>query len=145
MNDHAVIAIARQEQKALKEFLEVLQDERDAIISFSLEGIIRQNNRKEQILKKLEFLKSEKDRLIESMTDKEDFLQSRAWRSLVPELEHALEEVKSAVKKNMRLLSFSIDHVKSSIEHIVGFINGSSSPAYGKKQEQASILLSKVI
>jgi flagellar biosynthesis/type III secretory pathway chaperone len=145
MNDNPVIEIARKEQKALKEFLEVLQGERDAIISFSLEGIIQENNRKEEILRKLEYLKSEREKLFESMTDKEKVLKSHAWRLLAKEMEHTMQEVKIALQKNMKLLSFSIDHVKSSIEHIIGFINSSSSLTYGKKQGQAPMLLSKVI
>jgi len=48
MNDQAVIEITRKEQEALKEFLKVLKRERDSIISFSLEGIIQENNRKEE-------------------------------------------------------------------------------------------------
>lgn len=142
MNERAIIEIARKEEKALKDFLKVLQGERDAIISFSLEGIIQENNRKEEILRKLEYLKSEKEKLLESMTDREELLESRAWQSIVKDMEHTMRDVKTALQKNMKLLSFSIDHVKSSIEHIVGFINSSN---YGKNPEQRPLLLSKVI
>jgi flagellar biosynthesis/type III secretory pathway chaperone len=145
MNERAIIEIARKEEKALKDFLKVLQGERDAIISFSLEGIIQENNRKEEILRKLEYLKSEKEKLLESMTDREELLESRAWQSIVKDMEHTMRDVKTALQKNMKLLSFSIDHVKSSIEHIVGFINSNSSLTYGKKQGQASMFLSRVI
>ncbi len=142
MNERAIIEIARKEEKALKDFLKVLQGERDAIISFSLEGIIQENNRKEEILRKLEYLKSEKEKLLESMTDREELLESRAWQSIIKDMEHTMRDVKVALQKNMKLLSFSIDHVKSSIEHIVGFINSSN---YGKNPEQRPLLLSKVI
>ncbi len=145
MNERAIIEIARKEEKALKDFLKVLQGERDAIISFSLEGIIQENNRKEEILRKLEYLKSEKEKLLESMTDREELLESRVWQSIVKDMEHTMRDVKAALQKNMKLLSFSIDHVKSSIENIVGFINSTSSLTYGKKQGQASMLLSKVL
>ena len=144
MNERAIIEIARKEEKALKDFLKVLQGERDAIISFSLEGIIQENNRKEEILRKLEYLKSEKEKLLESMTDREELLESRVWQSIVKDMEHTMRDVKAALQKNMQLLSFSIDHVKSSIENIVGFVNSTSSLTYGKKQGQASMLLSKV-
>ncbi|MBA4389337.1 MAG: hypothetical protein C0399_00140 [Syntrophus sp. (in: bacteria)] len=142
MSEHAIIEIARKEEKALKDFLKVLQGERDAIISFSLEGIIQENNRKEEILRKLEYLKSEKEKILESMTDREELLESSAWQSIVKDMEHTMRDVKTALQKNMKLLSFSIDHVKSSIEHIVGFINSSN---YGKNLEQRPLLLSKVI
>lgn len=145
MNEQAVIEITRKEQEALKEFLKVLKRERDSIISFSLEGIIQENNRKEEIINRLEYLKSEKDRLLESVDREDDFFASDVWKTLTKDTEHTMKEVKTALQKNMKLLSFSIDHVKSSIDHIVGFINKCCTPTYGKKQEQKPVLLSKVI
>jgi flagellar biosynthesis/type III secretory pathway chaperone len=142
MNSRAVIEITRKEQEALKEFLKVLQRERDSIISFSLEGIIQENNRKEEILKKLEYLKSEKAKILESFDDTNELFESDVWKSLMAEMEHTMKEIKTALQKNMKLLSFSIDHVKSSIDHIIGFINSFN---YGKKTEQRPLLLSKVI
>jgi hypothetical protein len=142
MNDRAVIEITRKEQEALKEFLMVLRRERDSIISFSLEGIIQENNKKEEIIKKLEYLKSEKDKLLESADNEDEIFASDVWKSLTKEMEHTMGEVKTALQKNMKLLSFSIDHVKSSIDHIIGFINSFN---YGKKPEQKPFLLSRVI
>jgi len=142
MNDRAVIEITRKEQEALKEFLKVLQRERDSIISFSLEGIIQENNRKEEILKKLEYLKSEKDKLLMSVDDEDALFESDVWKSLTVEIERTMREIKVALQKNMKLLSFSIDHVKSSIDHIIGFINSFN---YGKKGEQRPLLLSRVV
>jgi hypothetical protein len=142
MNDRAVIEITRKEQEALKEFLKVLQRERDSIISFSLEGIIQENNRKEEILKKLEYLKSEKDKLLMSIDDEDALFESDVWKSLTVEIERTMREIKVALQKNMKLLSFSIDHVKSSIDHIIGFINSFN---YGKKIEQSPLLLSRVV
>jgi flagellar biosynthesis/type III secretory pathway chaperone len=145
MNERAVIEITRKEQEALKDFLKVLRRERDSIISFSLEGIIQENNRKEEILKKLEYLKSEKEKLLESVDDEDALFASDIWKSLTTEIEHTMREIKTALQKNMKLLSFSIDHVKSSIDRIVTFINDSCSPTYGKKQEQKPIFLSRVV
>ena len=142
MNDRAVIEITRKEQEALKDFLKVLQRERDSIISFSLEGIIQENNRKEEILRKLEYLKNEKDRLIDLVDNEDELFKSDAWKSLTAEMERTMTEIKTALQKNMKLLSFSIDHVKSSIDHIIGFINSFN---YGKKTEQRPFLLSRVI
>jgi hypothetical protein len=122
--------------------LKVLQRERDSIISFSLEGIIQENNRKEEILKKLEYLKSEKDKLLQSVDDEDKLFASDVWKSLTMEMEHTMGEIKTALQKNMKLLSFSIDHVKSSIDHIIGFINSFN---YDKKTEQRPLLLSRVI
>jgi len=142
MNEQAVIEITRKEQEALKDFLKVLQRERDSIISFSLEGIIQENNRKEEILKKLEYLKSEKDTLLLSVGKADELFESDVWKSLTTEIEHTMREIKTALQKNMKLLSFSIDHVKSSIDNIIGFINSFN---YGKKTEQRPLLLSRVV
>ena len=145
MNGQAVIEITRKEQEALKEFLKVLRRERESIISFSLEGIIHENNKKEEIINKLEYLKNEKEKLLESVDADDEIFAGDAWKSLTRDMELTMREVKTALQKNMKLLSFSIDHVKSSIDHIVGFINKCCSPTYGKKQEQKPLLFSKVI
>ena len=61
-NGDLLFQIAERELDLLKQFSTVLKGERDAIISFSLEGIISENNRKEEILKKLEYLEAEKEK-----------------------------------------------------------------------------------
>lgn len=48
MEEEKLIELERKELSVLGEFLAALTAERDAIISFSLEGIIRENNRKEE-------------------------------------------------------------------------------------------------
>ena len=143
MKTNAVIEIAKREEKTLKEFLAALQAERDAIISFSLEGIIEGNNRKEEILRKLEYLKAEKEKLLEDAEDREALVSNRTMQSLNSDMAVVMKEIKSAMDKNMKLLSFSIDHVRSSIENVIGFIG---SMGYGKKRENlSSVLLSNVI
>jgi hypothetical protein len=142
MNDNIVIEIARKEQKALRELLKALQRERDAIISFSLEGIIQENNRKEQILGELEYLKSQKEKLLDSVTETDGMLESSTWKSITREMEATAGEVRAALQKNMNLLSFSVDHVKSSIDRIMSFIADST---YGKRSKPGPLLLSKVV
>ena len=61
---------------------------------------------------------------------RDELFESDVWKSLTAEIEHTMREIKTALQKNMKLLSFSIDHVKSSIDHIIGFINSFN---YGKK------------
>jgi len=134
--------ITKKELFTLKQFLKVLKEERDAIISFSLEGIIRENNRKEEILKKLEYLETEKETFLESVPDRKSLIESSSFRPLRDEIHHVMEEVKVALEKNMKLLSFSMDHVKSSIDNIVGFLNKTT---YGGKREKISLLLSREI
>lgn len=143
MITRAIIEMTKREEKTLKEFLTALQEERDAIISFSLDGIVAGNNRKEEILRKLEYLKAEKEKLLEDAGDREAVASDRTMQALNGELAMVMKDIKVAMDKNMKLLSFSIDHVRSSIENIIGNIG---SLGYGKKREDlSSVLLSKVV
>jgi len=137
-----LLEITKKELSVLKDFLKVLKEERDAIISFSLEGIIRENNRKEEILRKLEYLETEKETFLGCAPDRDSLMESEGFKPLHNEIHHVMEEVKVALEKNMKLLSFSMDHVKSSIENIVGFLNQTT---YGAKREKISLLLSREI
>jgi flagellar biosynthesis/type III secretory pathway chaperone len=142
MSEEILIEITKKELITLKQFLGVLKEERDAIISFSLEGIIRENNRKEEILKKLEYLETEKEAFFGGVPDKNTLIESDLFKPFRSEIHHVMEEVKVALEKNMKLLSFSMDHVKSSIENIVGFLNKTT---YGAKRDKISLLLTKEI
>jgi len=126
MEEAKLIELEEEELSTLKEFLGALTAERDAIISFSLEGIIRENNRKEEILKRLEYIEAEKEKILSSLDDRALLTQNEAWRSLGEKVQGALRDLKIGLEKNMRLLSFSMDHVKSSIEKIIEFINRTS-------------------
>ena len=140
MNGEIVFDITHKELSALKEFLKVLKEERDAIISFSLEGIIRENNRKEEILKRIEFLESEKEKILKDIPDQDSLFGGEGWASLSRNMKQTMKEVNEALGKNMKLLSFSMDHVRSSIENIVSFINRAT---YGRKQERISLFHSR--
>jgi len=142
MSEHILIEITKNELNTLKQFLMVLKEERDAIISFSLEGIIRENNRKEEMLRKLEYLEKEKESFLSKVADRQSLIESESFKPLRSEILHVMEEVKGALEKNMKLLSFSMDHVKSSIDNIVGFLNKTT---YGAIREKISLLLSKEI
>jgi flagellar biosynthesis/type III secretory pathway chaperone len=138
MNRELLYELTGTQLGVLKQFLLVLTEERDAIISFSLEGIIRANNVKEELLKKLEFLEKEQERIAEEPPSLDG--PSQEWAALRKEFELTLKEVKIALDKNMRLLTFSMDHVKCSIEKMVGFINRAS---YGRRREALSFVVSK--
>jgi len=140
MSDQLLFELMGTQLDVLKQFLRVLTEERDAIISFSLEGIVRANNVKEELLKKLEFLEKEQERMAADRAPLD--APSREWAVLRKDFEQTLKEVKVALDKNMRLLTFSMDHVKSSIEKMVGFINRSS---YGRRREALSLVLSKEV
>jgi len=135
MDSRIVFEITNKELIMLKDFLKVLKGERDAIISFSLEGIIRENNRKEELLKKIEYLENEKEKILKEIPDQDSIFGSDKWASLSQDIKHTMKEINVALGKNMKLLSFSMDHVRSSIENIVGFMNRGT---YGRKQERIS-------
>ncbi|MGD0234024.1 MAG: flagellar export chaperone FlgN [Syntrophorhabdales bacterium] len=140
MNNQLLFELMGTQLDVLKQFLRVLTEERDAIISFSLEGIVRANNVKEELLKKLEFLEKEQERMVPAQVPVD--APSKEWTALRRDFEQTLKEVKVALEKNMRLLTFSMDHVKCSIEKMVSFINRSS---YGRHREALSLVLSKEV
>ena len=110
----------------LKEFSRALKAERESIISFSLEGIIRENNKKEEILKRLEYVEAEKEKLFSSVSERAALTETEAWSSVAEQIKESVREVRTALEKNMKLLSFSMDHVKTSLEKIMSFINRTS-------------------
>jgi flagellar biosynthesis/type III secretory pathway chaperone len=140
MNNQLLFELMGTQLGVLKQFLRVLTEERDAIISFSLEGIVRANNVKEELLKKLEFLEKEQERMATAQVPVD--APSKEWTALRRDFEQTLKEVKVALEKNMRLLTFSMDHVKCSIEKMISFINRSS---YGRRREAVSLVLSKEV
>jgi len=140
MNNQLLFELMGTQLGVLKQFLRVLTEERDAIISFSLEGIVRANNVKEELLKKLEFLEKEQERMVPAQVPVD--APSKEWTALRRDFEQTLKEVKVALEKNMRLLTFSMDHVKCSIEKMISFINRSS---YGRRREALSLVLSKEV
>ncbi len=142
MNEELVFELTRKELGLLRDLSKVLKEERDAIISFSLEGIIEESNRKEEILKKLEFLKNEKQKLLPNGETEPAVKDGETWGRLCRDMNHTIKDVRGGMEKNMKLLSFSMDHVKSSIENIVGLLNRS---VYGKKRERISLLLSRSV
>ena len=142
MSSDIVLEITRTELTTLREFSKALRDERDAIISFSLEGIIRENNRKEEILKRLEYLETERERHLNANPLPAGTSENESFKSLKHQVEQVMDEVRIGLEKNMKLLSFSMDHVRSSIEKVVAFINRAT---YGRKRGSVSLLLSREI
>ena len=139
MEEGKLIDLEQKELNTLREFLGALTAERDAIISFSLEGIIRENNRKEEILKRLEYIEAEKEKLNASEAGRAQSEEDDARRALGAKIEGKVREVRIALEKNMKLLSFSMDHVKSSLEKIIDFVNRTSY----EKGRSISLMVSK--
>ncbi|HAR96392.1 MAG TPA: hypothetical protein DCR97_10590 [Deltaproteobacteria bacterium] len=140
MDEELLLELTQKRLMLLKQFKKALIEERDAIISFSLEGITRANNVKEELLKKIEYLDEEQQSLVGQDSPKPP--QSSHWVSLRRDLETNLKEVQGAMEKNMRLLNFSMDHVKNSIEHIVRSINKAS---YGRRREAISMMAPRTV
>ncbi|MBS1238542.1 MAG: hypothetical protein H6R39_202, partial [Deltaproteobacteria bacterium] len=69
--------------------------------------------------------------------DENALFMSEIWKTLTAEIERTMKEIKTVLQNNMKLLSFSIDYTKSSMEHMLFVIN--------KKAEERSVLFSKVI
>jgi hypothetical protein len=142
MERDELIALEEKELGMLREFLEALKAERDAIISFSLEGIVRENNRKEEILKRLEYVEVEKNRILSNDAVRHSFAAESEARNILRErVDAKVKEVRIALEKNMKLLTFSMDHVKSSLEKIVDFINRSSY----EKGRSISVMVSRKV
>ena len=141
MESQALIDLGARELGTLKEFLAALKAERESIISFSIEGIIRENNRKEEILKRLEYVEAEKERLFLSAPDREAMIRTEGWKSLAEEIQENVKEVRTALEKNMKLLSFSTEHVKTSLEKVLGFINKTSY----RKGRSVSVMVSRTV
>jgi hypothetical protein len=144
-DDQSILQVAGKEYDVLKKFLLTLQREKKAILSFSLPIILYENGRKEELLNSLVYLKSKREYLLDHAADVEEVLRSDEWQSIMKEMERAMKEAKTMVRKNIRRLSFATDHVRSSIEHIVDSINRSASLVYGRQSKQNPILLSRRI
>lgn len=141
MESQALIDLGARELGTLKEFLAALKAERESIISFSIEGIIRENNKKEEILKRLKYIEAEKERLFLSAPDREAVIRTESWKSLAEEIQENVREVRTALEKNMKLLSFSTEHVKTSLEKVMSFINKTSY----QKGRSVSVMGSRMV
>ena len=134
--EHILFDITQKELNILKDFHRTLKEERDAIISFSIDGIIRGNNKKEELLKKIEFLEAEKEKLIRENPEPEKILNDSRWLTISREIKSIMNEINIALGKNINLLSFSVDYVKNSIDNIVDFVNKAS---YNNKKARLSV------
>jgi flagellar biosynthesis/type III secretory pathway chaperone len=141
MESQALTDLGEKELAILNEFLGALTAERESIISFSLEGIIRENNRKEEILKRLEYIEAEKEKLFSSVPDRAVLTETEAWNSLAERIQENVREVRIALEKNMKLLSFSMDHVTTSLEKVINFINKTSY----RKGKSVSVMVSRKV
>ncbi|HOV89825.1 MAG TPA: flagellar export chaperone FlgN [Syntrophorhabdaceae bacterium] len=133
---HIVFDIAQKELSVLRDFHRTLKEERDAIISFSIDGIIRGNNKKEELLKKIEFLEAEKEKLIKETPDPDVIFKDEKWAHIWEQTKEIMGEINIALGKNINLLSFSVDFVKTSIDNIVDFVNKAS---YTNKKARLSV------
>jgi hypothetical protein len=141
MEAEKLFELEERELGALNEFLETLKAERDAIISFSLEGIVKENNRKEEILKRLEWVEAEKEKILSASVDRGAPTETEGSRSLRSRIDAKMKEVRAALEKNMGLLSFSMDHVKTSVEKIIEYVNRGSY----EKGRSISVMVSRKV
>jgi len=144
--EETIFKISEKEIEVLKELLKVLKEERDFIVSFSVEGIIECNNKKESLLKKLEFIDSERTKLMEGLTEYEKERVIERLKAMKDTYLSLVEEVKTQMEKNMGLLSFSMDNIKGIIETIVGYLNKNVEYAKGRmKRDSLPLLFSREV
>lgn len=115
-----VLEVSKKEIKVLKDLLSVLKSEKDLIISFSLEGLIECNNRKEMLIRKIEFLEKERERILKGMESEDRERAILELKKLKGEYIPLIEKIRDQMKKNMDLISFSTEHVRGLIEIILG-------------------------
>lgn len=132
--DEILEQIEREEMRLLKEFLHSLKEEKDAIISFSIEGLLRQKEKKEKIVERLSFLEEEKRKILKE--------RGNADRPFRKEIERLGREVLFSLEKNRDLLSFSMEHIGRSIERLLNLIRDNG---YGKIKKPLSLILSKEV
>lgn len=138
-----VLEITKRELGILKEFLKVLKSERDFIISFSLEGLVECHNKKEMLLKKVEFLESERERILGRLEEEEREKVVSELKGMKNEFLPLLEQIRQEMRKNLDLISFSTDHLKGILEGI--FENMNKALGYGRKgpdSKKSSVLFS---
>lgn len=143
MEEQAIFEITNRELALLKDFMKILKEERDSILSFSLEGIVKENNRKEEVLRKIEYLEDERERIMEKVADKGGFKKNPRFRALFVEVETVMKEVNADLERNTRLLSFSMDHVRSSIDNIVKYIDKTTYGVKDRRGEGISLFPSR--
>jgi flagellar biosynthesis/type III secretory pathway chaperone len=105
--------ILREEIALLEELIASLRQERQAIVSFSLEGLTKVNEERQEILRRLHLLE-ERRRGLEPRGPED--------RNLLDRLRPLVSEALSRMERNRDLLSFCIGHVERSIERILTFL-----------------------
>lgn len=130
-----------KEHEALQELLQILRKEKDAILSFSLPDIKQVNNEKKDVINRIASLGTERTALMRSI-DVNKPLRDDRYRHLARATKQTVQEVRTSLRRNARLLSLSADHVKSAMECIIKAIN-KAQPTYGKQTKLKSILFSR--
>lgn len=115
-----VLEVSKKEIRVLKDLLSVLKSEKDLIISFSLEGLIECNNKKEMLIRKIEFLEKERERILNGMESEDKERAILELKKLEGEYIPLIEKIRDQMKKNMDLISFSTEHLRGLIEIILG-------------------------
>jgi hypothetical protein len=121
-----LISLLGKESDFLKEFLRALSAEGEAIISLSLEGIIKENNKKEEIINKLWLIDIEKNTLLSSFSEQDRAKQkgSEELQLLSEKIQEMVAETRATLEANLKLLSFYTGHIVPSLEKILAYING---------------------
>jgi flagellar biosynthesis/type III secretory pathway chaperone len=133
--------LVRKEYEALQEFAHILLKEKDAILSFSLSDIEQINSAKRDIINRITSIKKERAAIMQS-ADMNKSLQDDMCRHLTRATKQTIQEIRTSLRRNAKLLSLSADHVKSAMECIIKAINR-AQPTYGKQMKLKPILFSR--
>jgi hypothetical protein len=130
--------LIEQEVSVMKELLDTLRSEREAVIGFSLEAIMGCNNRKEEILGRIRHLEAQRKELLSQGPGE---METELPGEIQSTIKRLGEEIKVAMGRNMNLLSFSVSHMKDSIETVVKGLNGSLYP--GQRSSRMPSVISR--
>lgn len=140
--DVSLIEVAREEHAALRDFIGVLQREREVILSLSLKDITQTNCEKEEIVKTLASLRKRRQAYLGCAPESRKEQQSEEYLALAGTIELNMREAKKYLRKNRVLLSLSAGRVKSVMEFIAGSLK-SSSATYGREAKRGPVLFSR--
>ncbi|MDW8002554.1 MAG: flagellar export chaperone FlgN [Deltaproteobacteria bacterium] len=139
-----LLRLSEKELEVLKEFLKVLRKERESLLSFSYQGIIECNNKKESLLKEMELIEGQRNDLMKTLDEMEREEVLKRLAEMKGEYVSLLSDIEAQLKKNMSLLSFSMDNIRGLLENIIDYVSKSTEITYGKTSKQGlSIIISR--
>ncbi len=124
--------IAREEHAAVSDLIEILREERKAIMSLSLKDITAMNTEKEKIIKSLGFLRERRNARIADLPDDSDERRDEEYLAMVRAIKAGMREATTYLRKNKILLTLSAGRIKAIMEFIARSLK-SRQVTYGRE------------